>query len=538
MRKGLWSPDEDERLVRCITKYVNGSWSDIARKAGLDRCGKSCRRRWMNHLRPDLKRGKFSMEEIHLIVKLQEALGNRWSDIASHLEGRTDNDIKNLWNTQIKKRLAQLKAAQNSSSSDLSSLLNVNHEATYAKNSSGSMHMLEKTIETGCSEFRDSFGDDLVIRFGNNMSGLLEYGSSCSASSGDGYGTEESVYNQEKNSLYWKPNVNASLEAYENPIQTSSSHAHNLHSVYNRRFSTDDMNIPESEAADQPDSLMLIRPGSSRSSSIHNPTPLYKPADFTQPHDHVLADDDEDFGGHTTAATSASLQSSTTSYHFTVVKPDNTCAHATGPIIPISPNHSKSHIKHSLQSIDMSNNQQAYLSKDQQTDLSNDLFDPCTATDRFKCSPDSIKCNDSLEMNTNSDPRPMDLQTSGCFGLDPAQNVVTDVSINYLNASNDAMNYALLTSGASAANYINLPGDAKKCDNHLPLTLEDTAPISIAGSCQNSNQQQSIIHNYPQGWDMMGETARSSNYNMQNLMPQLSYVPDWCKHLLMQGDLL
>lgn len=109
MRKGLWSPDEDQRLVLSVAQYVTGSWSEIARKAGLDRCGKSCRRRWMNHLRPHLKRGKFSMEEINLIVELQEVLGNRWSNIATHLQGRTDNDVKNVWNTQIKKRLPHLR---------------------------------------------------------------------------------------------------------------------------------------------------------------------------------------------------------------------------------------------------------------------------------------------------------------------------------------------------------------------------------------------------------------------------------------------
>ncbi|KAI5069925.1 hypothetical protein GOP47_0014268 [Adiantum capillus-veneris] len=104
MRKGLWSPDEDEKLSRCIAMYINGSWSGIARKAGLHRCGKSCRRRWMNHLRPDLKRGRFTPTEISRVVELHNTLGNRWSEIASHLVGRTDNDVKNLWNTQIKRQ--------------------------------------------------------------------------------------------------------------------------------------------------------------------------------------------------------------------------------------------------------------------------------------------------------------------------------------------------------------------------------------------------------------------------------------------------
>ncbi|MCO5582280.1 hypothetical protein L7F22_036172 [Adiantum nelumboides] len=105
MRKGLWSPDEDEKLRTCIALHTSGSWSDIARKAGLQRCGKSCRRRWMNHLRPDLKREKFTIEEVKLVAKLHQTLGNKWSEIATFLVGRTDNDVKNLWNTQIKKQL-------------------------------------------------------------------------------------------------------------------------------------------------------------------------------------------------------------------------------------------------------------------------------------------------------------------------------------------------------------------------------------------------------------------------------------------------
>nr|AAU44000.1 hypothetical protein [Oryza sativa Japonica Group] len=77
---------------------------DIAR---LQRCGKSCRLRWINYLRPDLKRGSFSQQEEDLIVALHEILGNRWSQIASHLPGRTDNEIKNFWNSCLKKKLRQ-----------------------------------------------------------------------------------------------------------------------------------------------------------------------------------------------------------------------------------------------------------------------------------------------------------------------------------------------------------------------------------------------------------------------------------------------
>ncbi|CAN4110380.1 unnamed protein product [Withania somnifera] len=105
LRKGLWSPEEDEKLMNYMLTNGQGCWSDIARNAGLQRCGKSCRLRWINYLRPDLKRGAFSPQEEELIVHLHSILGNRWSQIAARLPGRTDNEIKNFWNSTIKKRL-------------------------------------------------------------------------------------------------------------------------------------------------------------------------------------------------------------------------------------------------------------------------------------------------------------------------------------------------------------------------------------------------------------------------------------------------
>ncbi|XP_071931684.1 transcription factor MYB83-like [Coffea arabica] len=120
LRKGLWSPEEDEKLMNYMLTNGQGCWSDIARNAGLQRCGKSCRLRWINYLRPDLKRGAFSPQEEELIVHLHSILGNRWSQIAARLPGRTDNEIKNFWNSTIKKRLKNNNAITSTSSPNTS----------------------------------------------------------------------------------------------------------------------------------------------------------------------------------------------------------------------------------------------------------------------------------------------------------------------------------------------------------------------------------------------------------------------------------
>ncbi|XP_010526552.1 PREDICTED: transcription repressor MYB4 [Tarenaya hassleriana] len=103
--KGAWTKEEDERLVSYIQAHGEGCWRSLPKAAGLLRCGKSCRLRWINYLRPDLKRGKFSDEEDELIIKLHSLLGNKWSLIAGRLPGRTDNEIKNYWNTHIRRKL-------------------------------------------------------------------------------------------------------------------------------------------------------------------------------------------------------------------------------------------------------------------------------------------------------------------------------------------------------------------------------------------------------------------------------------------------
>ncbi|KAL3499508.1 hypothetical protein ACH5RR_038601 [Cinchona calisaya] len=108
VKKGPWTAEEDKKLINFILTNGQCCWRAVPKLAGLRRCGKSCRLRWTNYLRPDLKRGLLTEAEEQLVIDLHARLGNRWSKIASRLPGRTDNEIKNHWNTHIKKKLLKM----------------------------------------------------------------------------------------------------------------------------------------------------------------------------------------------------------------------------------------------------------------------------------------------------------------------------------------------------------------------------------------------------------------------------------------------
>ncbi|XP_058111517.1 proton/sulfate cotransporter 2-like isoform X2 [Magnolia sinica] len=107
VKKGPWTPEEDEMLVDYIHQHGHGSWRTLPKLAGLNRCGTSCQLWWTNYLRPDIKRRRFTDQEEEIIIRLHSALRNKWLAIASHLLGRTDNEIKNFSNTHLKKKLLQ-----------------------------------------------------------------------------------------------------------------------------------------------------------------------------------------------------------------------------------------------------------------------------------------------------------------------------------------------------------------------------------------------------------------------------------------------
>lgn len=124
VKKGPWTPEEDIILVSYIQEHGPGNWRSVPTNTGLLRCSKSCRLRWTNYLRPGIKRGNFSDHEEKMIIHLQALLGNRWAAIASYLPQRTDNDIKNYWNTHLKKKLKKLQTGLDGHSQDGSSSAN------------------------------------------------------------------------------------------------------------------------------------------------------------------------------------------------------------------------------------------------------------------------------------------------------------------------------------------------------------------------------------------------------------------------------
>ncbi|KAK4710489.1 hypothetical protein R3W88_005002 [Solanum pinnatisectum] len=147
VKKGPWTPEEDIILVSYVQKHGPGNWRALPTKTGLRRCSKSCRLRWTNYLRPGIKRGNFTDQEEKMIIQLQALLGNKWAAIALYLPERTDNDIKNYWNTHLKKKMKKLdQLDQCHGSNDLFSLENgLTHLSS--SNSSTSRGQWERTLQ-------------------------------------------------------------------------------------------------------------------------------------------------------------------------------------------------------------------------------------------------------------------------------------------------------------------------------------------------------------------------------------------------------
>ncbi|KAL9230073.1 hypothetical protein vseg_005465 [Gypsophila vaccaria] len=156
VRKGSWSDDEDKLLRDCIAMHGEGSWHRVPLMAGLNRCRKSCRLRWMNYLKPNIKRGQFKEDEVDLIIRLHKLLGNRWSLIAGRIPGRTANDVKNYYNTHLlKKTRPQSPQKQANNVCSGSNMMNFK-ESDYDPKQNESAHTTAKIVRPKPWRFRKS----------------------------------------------------------------------------------------------------------------------------------------------------------------------------------------------------------------------------------------------------------------------------------------------------------------------------------------------------------------------------------------------
>ncbi|KAE8796494.1 R2R3-MYB protein [Hordeum vulgare] len=204
IKRGPWTAEEDMTLVAHIEQHGHSNWRALPKQAGLLRCGKSCRLRWINYLRPDIKRGNFTSEEEDAIIQLHAMLGNRWSTIAARLPGRTDNEIKNVWHTHLKKRLessskpsiqaepkrnakkpavaaSALEGPTSEPASSLEQSLSTSSATDYSVASS-----LENTGSSSCSEeyqIDDSFWSETLAMSVDSFSSGMEIGDTFGADS-------------------------------------------------------------------------------------------------------------------------------------------------------------------------------------------------------------------------------------------------------------------------------------------------------------------------------------------------------------------
>ncbi|KAE8707411.1 MYB306 protein [Hibiscus syriacus] len=164
VKKGPWTPEEDIILVSYIQEHGPGNWRSVPTNTGLLRCSKSCRLRWTNYLRPGIKRGNFTEQEEKMIIHLQALLGNRWAAIASYLPQRTDNDIKNYWNTHLKKKLKKLQTDGDGENRD-----------GFSSPQSVSKGQWERRLQTDIKTAKQALAEALSLDKPNSLTDSVEF---------------------------------------------------------------------------------------------------------------------------------------------------------------------------------------------------------------------------------------------------------------------------------------------------------------------------------------------------------------------------